>query len=818
MTQPWIAAERNPDAALIQLAVEAEGPGAAAAWNRAATRFVTLGQAIEVDEAPAFTFSGFADLNPDLNTAVDSEAANPLVNLRPFPFGQADSTDTAQALTVHLASYVALAQATETDAADTFGYARRFTLGQALEQDVFFYTPGDPQYNSRLTRGPYSEVALLDDPWVFWRLGEAAGSHTLLDSSGNGNDGTIPLSYGGGANPVSLGHPSLVGNPDTSLKFESSRPGLIESDDDIPASDAFTVELIIDPTAPDWSLQISRPGVMDLTLGSYTPTTGPTGNASVSFSMDGAGDDTGRTDSHTSIFTLPEGRSHLIFRYDPVDEPEGGFGPNVPRAKVFLNDDYRTVGHFILSHRMQDLDTPFEVALTEVASPLQIVGRGVVIDEFAYYLTSLARTAWQDHYSSMGDPADVITDDDMMVLGQAEETDDCRPITMPSLQEVALNRASETDQTFPWGFTGIHGGGYSSAVMVDGPELYWRLGETAGNTTVLDYSGHGHTGSIPAIYNPPSEPDPNFASLGYPGLVSGGDNAVRFTTPLTAQSGVIYHDDTIAGSPNFAIELIVRPWSSSYQMYLPWRTVDGTRIQAFFAPNANVGSTPGVLMVVTDVHGGVGGNTQEQAAFLPTIGEPVHFVFQVAGTPDVTIGTDPNRYRMEVWANGTKILDRVLADLPATYNFMTEPGTFEIAGYGVDIDEVAWYRDDLSSTRIAAHIAAMGTKATIGQAVETDSSVVLGYPRTLPLGQAPEDPGPFDPTDPAADLPVQIVPEAAGRIRPFLRTQFATIGQASHVHSARPITPVVEGSTFSGGTTRMGGTRITFPPRRLVSR
>lgn len=112
----------------------------------------------------------------------------------------------------------------------------------------------------------------------------------------------------------------------------------------------------------------------------------------------------------------------------------------------------------------------------------------------------------------------------------------------------------------------------------------------------------------------------------------------------------------------------------------------------------------------------------------------------------------------------------------------------------------------------------MGTKVTLGQAVETDPPVMMGFPRTFAFGQAPEDPGPFDPNDPAESLPVQIIPEAAGRIRPFLRTQFEPVGQASETDTARGVTPTVEGSSFSGGTTAMGGTRVTFPPRRLVSR
>jgi hypothetical protein len=63
--------------------------------------------------------------------------------------------------------------------------------------------------------GGYSAAVGADSPTAYWRLGEAAGSSTALDSSGNGKNGT----YSGG---TGLGAAGAVGGSDTALNLDGS--------------------------------------------------------------------------------------------------------------------------------------------------------------------------------------------------------------------------------------------------------------------------------------------------------------------------------------------------------------------------------------------------------------------------------------------------------------------------------------------------------------------------------------------------------------------------------------------------------------------
>lgn len=70
------------------------------------------------------------------------------------------------------------------------------------------------------------------------------------------------------------------------------------------------------------------------------------------------------------------------------------------------------------------------------------------------------------------------------------------------------------------------GPGYAQRVLNDGPLLYWRLGETAGSTTVQDSSGNGNNGSVGAG-----------VTLGQVGALADGDTAAKSDGTTGAISG-----------------------------------------------------------------------------------------------------------------------------------------------------------------------------------------------------------------------------------------------------------------------------------------
>ena len=83
----------------------------------------------------------------------------------------------------------------------------------------------------------YAETVLDDDPVGYWRKGEAPGSTTLVDSSGNANNGV----YQGG---VTLGVPgALVGDPDTAASYDGINDiGRVADSNSLDGGASLTVE------------------------------------------------------------------------------------------------------------------------------------------------------------------------------------------------------------------------------------------------------------------------------------------------------------------------------------------------------------------------------------------------------------------------------------------------------------------------------------------------------------------------------------------------------------------------------------------------
>ena len=102
---------------------------------------------------------------------------------------------------------------------------------------------------------PYAATVLADGPAAYWRLGEAAGTSTALDSSGNGHPGTYtPVAA------TSAG--ALVADPDTSAVFGGGSSAV-----SVPNSAAlnfgtasFAVDAWVKTTAPSGTIAGKSPG------------------------------------------------------------------------------------------------------------------------------------------------------------------------------------------------------------------------------------------------------------------------------------------------------------------------------------------------------------------------------------------------------------------------------------------------------------------------------------------------------------------------------------------------------------------------------
>jgi hypothetical protein len=82
--------------------------------------------------------------------------------------------------------------------------------------------PDAPQEAGVDAGSVYAATVLADMPLAYWRLGEAPGSSTCRDATGNGNDAVV---VGG----VSLGVPgALLGDPNTAAHFDGTSATLLD--------------------------------------------------------------------------------------------------------------------------------------------------------------------------------------------------------------------------------------------------------------------------------------------------------------------------------------------------------------------------------------------------------------------------------------------------------------------------------------------------------------------------------------------------------------------------------------------------------------
>lgn len=232
---------------------------------------------------------------------------------------------------------------------------------------------------------------------------------------------------------------------------------------------------------------------------------------------------------------------------------------------------------------------------------------------------------------------------------------------------------------------------YSSAVLADSPDVYYRLDETSG-TAIADSSGNGRGLVANAAISGAA------ASL----LSGDPDGAILF--------------DYAANAPTLA--------QASPQFFV---AQDGMTVEFWIKPTSLVTSAAAVAVIVCS---GNGPGTQGWAAYFTDTTGVWHFIKQnvadyvfntaapaaVGTTQHMAFVVAANGLSVDLYQNGVLAQSRVTAAMVAA-----SAGTFVIANNITGtthnpkavIDEVAVYKSALSAGRIAAHFAASSQVASL---------------------------------------------------------------------------------------------------------
>lgn len=381
----------------------------------------------------------------------------------------------------------------------------------------------------------YAVLVVDDGPIAYYRLGEAPGSSTMTDSSGNGNDGT----YAGG---VTLGGPSAIGGaPDTSASF--------------PGADDASVSGITAPTT-GYSLEawIRR---ADNTDGSI-------------IGQVGAGE----------LLVVSD---HLVLRHPGEPDLVGWPLGTGAWIHVFASWD-GTTSRVIVDG--QTLASATTTTAPSGAGTLTI-GSGFHgdIDEAAYYpyaisdpsahvllgrdttapVINLTSPTVNAEYVLHAAPSPSYSCTDPLVgapayaSGVQSCTDDFSDSLGPHLLTIdAVDRAGNTSTTSR--LYSVLPNRYADEVLLSSPLAYYRLDDPTGSVTLTDTSGHGHDGAYrnavapgahrPAAISCQRRPAPRVCEL--------AADPQAFSTHFGGE-GYGYVQDVAAPRTAYTLEAWIRP-------------------------------------------------------------------------------------------------------------------------------------------------------------------------------------------------------------------------------------------------------------------
>ena len=259
----------------------------------------------------------------------------------------------------------------------------------------------------------------------------------------------------------------------------------------------------------------------------------------------------------------------------------------------------------------------------------------------------------------------------------------------PIMEEAAFYSHALTPTQVATHFAAVTGGGYSTAVLSDSPDVYYRLGDASG-TTMVDSSGNSHNGTYV-----------NVPALGHAGLLTGAPvTSVQFAADATVFPHVNVESNADIPSglyPNFSIEAIIKPVANDANN--PWVVIgglDSNTDYSYISLNYRVISGLGSI--------DFGASSSSAGWDLSTTDGTIDVdtIYHVVGTWDGSTAT--------VYINGSvtgTLSSAIAVSVGNPTPFFAGGDLFDNNAFGDNyygtLDEVAFYTTALSAGRVLAH-------------------------------------------------------------------------------------------------------------------
>lgn len=233
---------------------------------------------------------------------------------------------------------------------------------------------------------------------------------------------------------------------------------------------------------------------------------------------------------------------------------------------------------------------------------------------------------------------------------------------------------------------------YAAEVLTDTPVFWWRLGEPAGNTTVVD----SVTGQSAAAFGTPT--------LGASGLVSHDDDSALSQANATSGFEVLGTFIAAGSLPALSFEAIVKTSGSGggagviHGIF----AVDRQTLIYLSSPSTN----KALFTVFTTTSGGAGTSWAVASSGNITDGNPHHIV-----------GTYDGATVLKIYVDGVLAGTDAASNQPISTQQLFDIGNLGVSSAGSahsdgmvgTIDECAVYLSELNATRVAAHASARAT-------------------------------------------------------------------------------------------------------------